>query len=99
MIALKLKNTGVFDENLAITGVTSNFLTHKEIFSLLRMLTPGQSLLVTQKLTSKPDYNLSLHLTLFHTPTVFGGVQPVSGSLEESATFMIWNIVTWLTLL
>lgn len=98
VVALKVKNIGVFDENLALTGLVSNFLTHKEVFTLSRVLTPSQSLLVTQKLLGKPNYNLSVALNISHLPTVFGGMEARGWSFQEFASFGIWDIVTWLTL-
>lgn len=98
IVALKVKNIWVFDENVNLTGVASNLFTYKEVFNAPRLLTPWQSLLVTQKLSGKPNYNLSVKLAIGHTPNVFGDVKAVSGEFKESATLWIWNIVTVLTL-
>lgn len=99
MVALKLKNIGVFDENVAITWIVSNILTYKNVFVSPRLLTPGQDLLVTQKLFDKPNFNFSIKIFLSHMPSVFGGVEAKGWSFQESTRFIIRNIVTRLTLI
>jgi len=99
IVAFKLKNVSIFDQNVAVTWVASNILMYKNVFSASRLVPQNQTILVAQKLDSVPNYNLTVLLNMSFDPILFGEFTSAPGTVIASAWFMIWNIVTWLTLL
>jgi len=69
------------------------------VFSASRLVPQNQTILVAQKLDSVPNYNLTVLLNMSFDPILFGEFTSAPGTVIASAWFMIWNIVTWLTLL
>ena len=76
-IQLNIKNISSVEQDVVITGVTSNILTYKNTFVETRKILKGESLPITQKIESIPPYNLKVKLNITSTPFTFGGQQPI----------------------
>ena len=96
---VKIKNISNVEQDVVMTWVASNVLTYKNTFVEVRKILKGESLLITKKFETIPMYDLKIKLAVANTPFTFGGETPVIGSLTESTTLWIWNVVTYLTLI
>ena len=99
VVALRLKNMWSFDENVVVTGIASNVLTYKESFVFERKMIKWDTLVLTQKLDTIPLYNLHAKIALAHKPILIGDLEIETALIDESAWFVIWNVITILTLL
>ncbi|MCX6822429.1 MAG: hypothetical protein NTX91_00330 [candidate division SR1 bacterium] len=99
MVEVVVKNIGPVEENIVLTGITSNFLMYKETFTELRKILPGEQFIITRKLDTIPNYDLKVDIQLSHTWTIPGRPDIASKTLflGETTHIYILNIITYAT--
>lgn len=98
-IQLKVKNISPVEQDVVATWVASNILTYKNTFVETRKILKGESLVITQKISNIPSYNLTVKFNITNTPFTFGNQAPVIWTTKQKATLWIFNVITYITLI
>lgn len=100
VIQLHVQNSWNTEEDFAITGVVSNFLTYKHTFTEQRKILKGGDFTINWRLDEIPLYDITVDIQLSHTPIMQGSspVIPETSSIHERVHIFVFNIITYITL-